>query len=261
MSGRVEGKRILVTGGASGLGEAIIRLIAKNGAKIIIADIDEEKGLSLAQELNGVFYKLDVANEQNWIDVVKNIEINFGGIDGLVNNAAIASSKGKWDIENIEIKEFHKIFSVNVDGTIFGCKHIVPLMAKSGGGSIVNMSSIAALLPTDFLISYGASKATVLHITKSIALHCAKNNYKIRVNTIHPGDILTPMMKSILEHCAKEAGVTYQDMHDIFLSKIPLGEWQEAIDIANATLFLLSDEARFITGTKLVVDGGMEIAN
>jgi 3(or 17)beta-hydroxysteroid dehydrogenase len=260
MSDRVSGKRILVTGGATGLGAAFVRRLAAEGANLFIGDIDEVSGTALAAETGSTYISLDVASEDSWVLAIGKIA-SLGGLDSLVNNAGIATSKGVEDIEGIEIDDLHRIFAVNVDGTILGCKHAIPLMAKSGGGSIVNLSSIAALIPSSFVISYGASKATIAHTTRSVAMHCAERGYGIRCNSVHPGQIRTPMMNNIIERVGRDTNMGQAAAEDVFRGQIPLGAFQEPEDIAHAVLFLLSDEARFITGSQLVVDGGMTLSN
>lgn len=261
MSGRVAGKRILVTGGAAGLGAAICRRLADEGAVVIVSDVIGPEGERLAKEIGGYFLPLDVADEDAWKRTVEWIAQSFGGLDGLVNNAGISASKGGEDIEQIELDDFHRIFSVNVDGTILGCKHALPLMAKSGPGSIVNLSSIAALLPTAFIISYGASKAAIAHISRSVAMHCASHGYGIRCNSVHPGQIRTAMMNSIIERVGRETNMGTEQAGEFFDSQIPLGCPQAPEDIANGVLFLMSDESRYVTGTQLVIDGGMTLSN
>ncbi len=258
---RVAGKRILVTGGATGLGAAIVHRLAAEGASLFIADIDEAAGAALASEVSGTFIALDVASEVSWQAAVAKLTQLAGGLDGLVNNAGIATSKGAEDIEGIELDDLHRIFAVNVDGTVLGCKHAIPLMAKSGPGSIVNLSSIAALIPAAFVVSYGASKATIAHVTRSVAMHCAQRGYGIRCNSVHPGQIRTPMMNTIIERVGRDTNMGQTAAEDVFLSQIPLGKFQEPEDIAHAVLFLLSDESRFVTGSQLVVDGGMTLSN
>jgi 3(or 17)beta-hydroxysteroid dehydrogenase len=260
LSGRVSGKRILVTGGATGLGAAFVRRLAAEGAVLFIGDIDESAGAALAKEMGSTFIPLDVASEDSWVLAIGRIAA-LGGLDGLVNNAGIAASKGAEDIEGIELPDLHRIFAVNVDGTILGCKHAIPLMAKSGAGSIVNLSSIAALIPSSFVISYGASKATIAHTTRSVAMHCAERGYGIRCNSVHPGQIRTPMMNTIIERVGRDTNMGQAAAEDVFRGQIPLGAFQEPEDIAHAVLFLLSDEARFITGSQIVVDGGMTLSN
>jgi 3(or 17)beta-hydroxysteroid dehydrogenase len=259
--GRVADKRILVTGGASGLGAAFCRRLAGEAARVFIGDVDTVRGRALANEIGGQFLELDVTQEQAWQSAIAAIDAQAGGLDGLVNNAGIATSKGPEDIEGVLLDDLHRIFAVNVDGTILGCKHAIPLLARTGGGSIVNLSSIVALIPASFLIAYGASKATVAHTTRSVALHCARQGYRIRCNSVHPGQVRTPMMDGIIERIARERAIGTEQATQIFLKQIPLGAFQEEADIAHAVLYLLSDESRFVTGTQLVVDGGMTLSN
>ncbi|MCJ2178078.1 SDR family oxidoreductase [Novosphingobium album (ex Hu et al. 2023)] len=261
MSERVAAKRILVTGGARGLGAAIARRLAADDAVVFIADIAREEGEALASEIGGYYFDLDVSSEANWISVIAEIETGFGGLDGLVNNAGIATSKGGEDIETIEIEDFNRIFSINVVGTVLGCKHAIPLMARSGPGSIVNLSSIAALIPAAFVVSYGASKATVAHLSRSVAHHCAMRGYGIRCNSLHPGQVRTDMMNGIIERVGRDTNMGTEKAGEVFDGQIPLGCPQEAEDIANGALYLLSDESRYVTGTQLIVDGGMTLSN
>jgi 3(or 17)beta-hydroxysteroid dehydrogenase len=258
---RLQDKRVLVTGGATGLGAAICRRIAGEGAVVIVADVLATEGARLAEEIGGRFIPLNVSKESEWEQLMARIAKEFGGLDGLVNNAGISASKGGEDIEQIQLDDFHRIFAVNVDGTVLGCKHAIPLMAKSGPGSIVNLSSIAALVPTAFIVSYGASKATIAHLSRSVAFHCAQHGYGIRCNSVHPGQIRTAMMNSIIERVGRETNMGTAQAGEFFDSQIPLGCPQEPEDIANGVLFLLSDESRFVTGTQLVIDGGMTLSN
>ena len=261
MSGRVAGKRVLITGSATGLGAAIAQRLADEGAVVLIADIVDAEGASLATKLKGNFYRLDVSSESAWANVIARIEDDHGGLDVLVNNAGIATSKGSEDIERVDLEDFHRIFAVNVDGTVLGCKHAIPLMARSGPGSIINLSSIAALIPAAFVISYGASKATIAHISRSVAMHCAQSGYGIRCNSVHPGQIRTAMMQGIIDRVGRDSNMGSEAAGQMFDAQIPLGCPQQPEDIAHAVLFLASDESRFVTGTQLIVDGGMTLNN
>jgi len=263
--GRVAGKRILVTGGAGGLGAACARRLSDEGAVVIIADLLDDAGGQLAQEVGGHYRRLDVTSEEEWSAFSLGLKRDFGGLDGLVNNAGIASSRGGEDIESITLEDLHRIFAVNVDGTVLGCKYGIPLMVEgaSGGvpGSIVNLSSIAALIPASFLVAYGASKATVAHITRSVAMHCAERGYGIRCNSLHPGIVRTAMMNGIIDRVGRERNLGAEQAGAMFEGQVPLGRPQEPEDIANAALFLLADESRFMTGIQLIVDGGMMLCN
>jgi 3(or 17)beta-hydroxysteroid dehydrogenase len=264
-AGRVAGKRILVTGGVQGIGAACARRLSEEGAQVIIADLLDEEGQHLAQDLGAQYRRLDVSSEEGWSALSLSLKRDFGGLDGLVNNAGVASSKAGEDVERISLEDLHRIFAINVDGTVLGCKYGIPLMvggASDGArGSIVNLSSIAALIPASFLVAYGASKATVAHITRSVAMHCAERGYGIRCNSLHPGIVRTAMMNGIIDRVGRENNLAADQAGAMFEAKVPLGRPQEPEDIANAALFLLSDESRFITGTQLIVDGGMTLCN
>jgi 3(or 17)beta-hydroxysteroid dehydrogenase len=264
-SGRVAGKRILVTGGAGGLGAACARRLSDEGAVVVIADLHEDAGEHLAQELGGHYRRLDVSSEKEWSALSLDLKRDFGGLDGLVNNAGVASSKGGEDVESIDLEDLHRIFAVNVDGTVLGCKYGIPLMVGNGSngvpGSIVNLSSIAALIPASFLLAYGASKATIAHISRSVAMHCAERGYGIRCNSLHPGMVRTAMMNRIIDRVGRDRNLGADQAGALFDAQVPLGRPQEPQDIAHAALFLLSDESRFVTGTQLVVDGGMTLSN
>jgi 3(or 17)beta-hydroxysteroid dehydrogenase len=165
------------------------------------------------------------------------------------------------DPEGAELEDWRRINTVNVESVFLGCKYAMPAIAKGGGGAIVNMSSIGALVPTPFIAAYGASKAAVAQFTRSLALHCCEKNYAIRCNSVHPGQVRTPMHDVLIARTAAEHGISAEDAAQAFLTKVPMKTWQEAVDIANAVLFLVSDEARFITGTAVIVDGGMSLTN
>lgn len=261
MTGRVEGKVILVTGGAAGLGAAIVRRLAEEGARLVVTDIDEAAGAATAQAAGGTFFRQDVTDEAQWIELVARIEADHGRLDGLVNNAGLASCAGPMDPEGSLIEDWRRIHAVNVEGVFLGCKHALGAIARAGGGAVVNMSSIGALVPTPFITAYGASKAAVAQFTRSIALHCCEKDYAIRCNSVHPGQVRTPMHDELIERTAREHGIDEDQAAQAFLTKVPMKKFQEAVDIANAVLFLLSDEARFITGTQIIVDGGMSLTN
>ena len=249
--GRVSNKVVIVTGAAAGLGAAIADRLTEEGATVIRTDIADGEGI----------IRQDVADEAGWKALIADTMAKHGRIDGLVNNAGISSSKSPMDPEGAELEDWRRINTVNVESVFLGCKYAMPAIAKGGGGAIVNMSSIGALVPTPFLSAYGASKAAVAQFTRSLALHCCEKNYAIRCNSVHPGQVRTPMHDALIAEVAAENGISTDDAAQAFLSKVPMKTWQEAVDIANAVLFLVSDEARFITGTAVVVDGGMSLTN
>lgn len=251
MSGRVSGKVVIVTGAAAGLGAAIARRLGEEGATVVRTDI------AGGQDVIGQ----DVTDEAQWRDLVAHVVKTHGRLDGLVNNAGIADGKGPPDPEGALAEDWRRIYAVNVEGVFLGCKYAVPAIAAAGGGAIVNMSSIGALVPTPFLSAYGASKAAVMQFTRSVALHCCEQGYAIRCNSVHPGQVHTPMHVDLMARTAAQLGIGKEQAAEAFLSKVPMKKWQEAVDIANGVLFLMSDEARFVTGTSLVIDGGMSLTN
>jgi 3(or 17)beta-hydroxysteroid dehydrogenase len=256
MTGRVEGKVALVTGGASGLGAAIARRLAEEGATVVLSDIQDDVGRALADEIGGDFLPQDVTDEEQWDAIVAQIETEHGGLHILVNNAGIEGAFDQSDPETTRLADWRAVHQVNVEGVMLGCRAAIPVMTRSGGGSIVNLSSIAGLVPTPGWIAYGSSKATVRHLTRSIAVHCARNGSGIRCNSVHPGEVLTPMLIRISAELAAQRGTTTEQFIDQMRSSIPQGEFQEPVDVANAVLFLASDEARRITGIQIAVDGG-----
>lgn len=252
-SARLAGKVVLVTGASGGLGAAIVVRLAREGAQVVAADI------AAPDMLNGTM--LDVTNEAQWIAVLDDTVARFGRIDGLVNNAGINLSDGGENPETFEIADLRRMMAVNFEGAALGCKHVMPHMARDGGGSIVNMSSVAALLPADFIAAYAVSKTAVEQWTRSVASHCARHGYAIRCNSVHPGQVLTPMMDVLWERMSVASGMSAAQLREDMLKIIPMGVFQEPVDIANAVLFLLSDESRYVTGTQMVVDGGMLLTN
>jgi len=260
-SGRLHGKRTVVTGGARGIGRAIVERFLEEGASVLLTDIDEGVGADTARALDADFLKQDVGDEASWPALMSEIRSKFGGLDVLVNNAGLGDLAKGNSPEDTSLEDWRRIFRVNAEGVFLGCRAAIPVMAESGGGSIVNLSSIAALVPTPFITAYGASKAAMLQLSKSIALHCAQQGYKIRCNTIHPGQVTTPMHDGIIRDIASAAGAPEEAVRSDFLSRIPTGEFAQTSDIANAALFLASDEARHITGEQMIVDGGMLLTN
>jgi 3(or 17)beta-hydroxysteroid dehydrogenase len=258
---RLDQRTALVTGGASGLGAAISRRLAAEGANVVISDVQVTAGQTLAAELHGDFIEHDVTDEQQWTAVVRTIEERYSALHILVNNAGITGPMDNVTPENTTLSDWRKIHQVNVEGVFLGCRSAIPALRRSGGGVIINLSSIAALLPMPDGMAYGASKAEVWHITKSVALHCARDGSKIRCNSIHPGNILTPMLQKAMAGIAQRQGVPYEQIVEEFRSESPQGEFQEPEDVANAVLFLVSDEAKHITGIKLSVDGGMALSS
>jgi NAD(P)-dependent dehydrogenase (short-subunit alcohol dehydrogenase family) len=252
--GRVEGKVVLVSGAGSGIGRATARLLAREGAVVIVTDIDRPGGLETVRQIGGQgkgggarFEEHDTSREADWKRIVDGILEREGALHGLVNNAGISGPfPATFETETLE--QWRRMLAVNVEGVFLGCKYGVPAIRRSGGGSIVNTSSLAAFLGTPDLSAYGASKGAVRQFTKTVAIDCARKGYKVRCNSVHPGVILTPMGNSVMpDDRARERA----------RRRIPIGEFGAPEDIAHGILYLISDESRFVTGAELVIDGGM----
>jgi NAD(P)-dependent dehydrogenase (short-subunit alcohol dehydrogenase family) len=247
--GRVADKVVLVTGAGSGIGRATAKLLAAEGATVIVSDINAAGGQETVQQIGGKarFEKHDTAHEADWKRIVDGILEREGRLNGLANNAGISGPfPATFETETLE--QWRRMLSVNVEGVFLGCKYAVPAMRQSGGGSIVNTSSLAAFLATPDLSAYGASKGAVRQFTKTVAIDCARKGYKVRCNSVHPGVIMTPMGESVLPS---------DKAKDRMRKRIPIGDFGRAEDIAYGILYLISDESRFVTGTELVIDGGM----
>jgi 3(or 17)beta-hydroxysteroid dehydrogenase len=246
---RVAGKVVLVTGAGSGIGRATAKLLAAEGATVIVTDINRAGGLETVQQIGGKarFEEQDTSREADWKRIIDDILAREGRLDGLVNNAGVLGPyPATFETETLE--QWRRTLAVNVEGVFLGCKHGVPAIRQSGGGSIVNLSSLAAFLGTPNLSAYGASKGAVRQFTKTVAIDCARKGYKVRCNSVHPGVILTPMGEGILSS---------ETARERTRKSIPIGDFGAPEDIAYGILYLISDESRFVTGAELVIDGGM----
>jgi len=253
---RLAEKVALVTGGASGLGRAIAQRLAAEGARVVISDVDPRAGAQTAAKGDLIFLEHDVCDEKRWVEVVDEIKSRLGRLDILVNNAGILGPMAAISPVDTPLELWRRIFAVNVEGVFLGCRTAIPVMAASGGGSIINIASIAGLRATPYATAYGASKAAVRQLTKSVAQHCAEKKLNIRCNSVHPGDVRTPLWDKAAEELAKVRQVPLQEVIEEGRTDSPMGEFTRPEDIAAAVAYLASDEARYITGTKLVVDGG-----
>lgn len=250
--GRVANKVALVTGAAKGIGRASALLLAREGARVVLTDLDEARGTAVATEIaraggEALFLQHDVTDEGQWISVVDRASAHFGALHIVVNNAGIGTA-GSAEDETLEA--WRRLMAVNLDGVFLGTKHAIRAM-KDGTGSIVNISSIEGIVADPQLAAYNASKGGVRIFSKSAALHCAQAGYRIRVNTIHPGYIWTPMVEGYLAGLGDvEAGrQAVAKMH-------PIGRLGEPEDVAYGVLYLACDESAFVTGSELVIDGG-----
>jgi len=247
--GRVDNKVVIVTGAASGLGAADARLLASHGAKVVLTDINETAGKAVAKEIDAQFVRQDVADEQGWRDLVAGVVRTHGRLDGLVNNAGIAVAA---NIESTTTDVWRRMLAIHLDATFFGCKYAIAAMKDSGGGSIVNMSSSAALIGLADFLAYSAAKGGIRSMTKSIAIHCRTQKYRIRCNSVHPGSISTPMVHAALESLS---GLKLMEQPDPEAMRLQMGIG-EPNDVAYMVLYLISDESKHITGTEMVVDNG-----
>lgn len=263
--GRLDKRVAIVTGGASGIGRACALELATEGATVIIGDVDEKGGIETCEAIGangGVahFCPLDVAREHDWKMIVAMTAQKFGALHILVNNAAICISR---PILEMSFESWRRQMSINLDGLFLGTKVALPLMAKSGGGSIINMSSVAGLRGVAGMSGYCASKGGVRLFTKAIALECAQARNNIRVNSVHPGSIETPIWLKLGndgEMPAADARRNSDAMAEIRAAGAavtPVGHSGAPADIAAGVVFLASDESRFITGTELIIDGGV----
>lgn len=250
---RMQGKVAIVTGGAMGIGEQSCRLMAQEGAQVIIADIAEAKGQALAREIGGAFYKLDVTKEAEWIALMAHVKTRYGKLNVLVNNAGIAIMG---HVENTTEAVWRKVKAVSEDGVFFGMKHAIPLMRASGElCSIVNMSSIAGIVGTPYVFAYAAAKGAVRLMSKAAAVHCAQNGDKIRVNSVHPGAVETPMTRG--EHGADPLSPEMDAIAQRVSSYRAGSRMGEARDVAYMVLYLACDESKFVSGTEMIVDNSI----
>lgn len=257
MTGRVSGKLALVTGAAQGLGRAHCLALAREGARVLATDINaagvEETAALINAELgDGTAFALahDVTSPEQWEAAVDAAREKLGGLNVLVNNAGIGVPG---NIEACTFADWQRCFDINVNSIFHGCQKTLPLMREHAPGSIINISSIAGLIASDTMPAYNASKAAVWMLSKSIALHCAKKRMNIRCNSIHPTFVDTP----ILDGTARAHALDKDVLMDKLARQIPLGFVGEPNDIAQAVVYLASDESRFVTGAELKIDGGI----
>ena len=252
---RLEGKVAMITGGASGIGAASARLFAEHGAGVAIADLNDNLGRQVADEVSAaggsaLYRHLDTSVEDEWIEVMKAVQERFGRLDIMLNAAGVsgrgADGATSPRVENLDIANWNHVMAVNATGVFLGTKHAIGPMLAAGGGSIINISSIYGIVGSINSASYHASKGAVRTFTKAAAAQYAAQG--IRVNSVHPGFVDTPMTQPIHDD-PERAGSR--------LAQTPAGHFGQPIDIAHGCLFLASDESRWMTGAELVIDGGM----
>lgn len=259
MTNRFENKIVLITGAGSGIGAATAKQFAREKAIVVVTDIDESLGKKIENEINAnnssaFFIKLDVSDEENWKNTIKNIESKFSKLDILVNNAGITI---EGPVTEFSLKDWRKLMAINLDGVFLGTKHAIPLITKSGGGSIINLSSISGLTAEPNASAYCASKGAVRLFTKAVALECAQARNNIRVNSIHPGPVATPIFEKgngWQDYVKKMGGV--ENAWKAVAAQTPLNRIATPEEIAKAICYLASEDASYMIGSELVVDGG-----
>jgi NAD(P)-dependent dehydrogenase (short-subunit alcohol dehydrogenase family) len=256
--GRVEGKIAIISGGASGIGRGCAERLAEEGAIVVVTDVQQELGEATVQNIvakggKASFLRHDVTDESDWEAVIKQVVADHGGLDVLVNNAGIGINSS---IVDMSLSDWQRQQAINLDGVFLGVKHAIPAMRDSGGGSIINMSSVAGLKGTPNLAAYNATKGGVRLFTKGVALECAQQRWEVRVNSVHPGIIDTPIWKTAAPNLPGNSDGTI-DVQTMAEMAVPTGKLGYPRDIANGVLFLASDDSSYITGTELVIDGGL----
>jgi 3(or 17)beta-hydroxysteroid dehydrogenase len=250
--GRLNGKVAIVTGGSAGLGRADAIALAREGAKVVVTDLNETDGQQVAAEINAqhpgsaVFMQQDVRDETRWQAVIAETVSKFGGLHVLVNNAGVVKIATP---EDCSLEDFRFQNAVMNEGVFLGCKHAIPAMKASGGGSIINMSSVASHLGYPVYFAYGAAKGAVRSMTKSVAVHCQMNKYNIRCNSIHAGAIDTQMVRNATKTLGME--MSYWEQTPTGLGKPE--------DVANLVVYLASDESRYVNGTEIMIDNALTV--
>jgi 3(or 17)beta-hydroxysteroid dehydrogenase len=254
----IAGSSALITGGASGLGAATARRLIGQGARVVIADIAEERGRAVAGKIGSAahFVRLDVTSEENWQAAIAETVEKFGALHVLLNSAGIGLSK---TVEDITLEEWRRVHAIDLDGVFLGCKHGVAEIKKHTGkqtggrlgGSIINISSISGIIAGANMAAYNSAKAGVRLLSKSVALHCAKSGYNIRCNSVHPTFIDTPILDKYRDRFGNEV------MQQKLGRQVPIGRLGRPEEVGWALVFLASDESSFMTGSEVVIDGGI----
>jgi 3(or 17)beta-hydroxysteroid dehydrogenase len=248
---KLQNKTALITGAARGIGEAIARCFVREGATVIVADIDVANGQRVANDIGGTFFELDVASENGWDRLAK----AHPTLDIVVNNAGITGFEdgtGPHDPEHASLAEWHRVHAVNLDGTFLGCRYAIAAMKAKGEGAIINMSSRSGLVGIPGAAAYASSKAAIRNHSKSVALYCAQQGWRIRCNSIHPAAILTPMWEAMIGD-----GPDREARMAAMVADTPLKRFGTVEEVAALALLLASDDAAYMTGSELHLDGGL----
>lgn len=265
MAGRLQGKVALVTGGASGIGRACAERLARDGASVVVTDLQDDKGAETVEAIRKAggeasYLHHDVTSEQAWIDVIADVAKTRGRLDILVNNAGIGLGGSVFEMS---LADFQRQNAINIDGVFLGVKHGVPLMRMSGdGGSVINMSSVAGLKGAANLAGYCGTKGAVRLFTKAVAMECANAKDGVRLNSVHPGLIETPIWDTIVgtaEPGSNSGPPRPATLDAMAEAAVPLGVKGWPDDIANGVAWLASEESRYVTGAELVIDGGLSV--
>ena len=252
--GKIAGKIAIVTGGAQGLGEAAVKRLAEEGARVVVADLDAVVGSATAARYDATFTGHDVRDEEQWEKLIGDVIAKYGKLDILVNNAGIFTN---CPVDETPLEDFRRVIDINLTGCFLGCKHGVRAMKQNhdgaGGGSIINLSSVTGLRGQLGGAAYTSSKGGVRLLTKTVAVENAAR--QIRCNSIHPGTMYTPMVEALFEAAGDAAPAVKEQIEN----QTPMGRMGEASDIADMVLFLASDDSKYITGAEMVVDGGMTV--
>jgi NAD(P)-dependent dehydrogenase (short-subunit alcohol dehydrogenase family) len=256
MAGRLSGKIALVTGAASGLGRRMAERFAGEGAQVLLTDINLEGAEAAAAAIgpSAAAFRHDVTQEAEWDAALEAAEARFGGLHILVNNAGIGTPGS---VETTSLADWRRVHAIDLDGVFLGCKHALPLIVRTtrrdaSRGSILNISSIAGIIASGQMAAYNSAKAGVRHLTKSVALHCARSGYAVTCNSVHPAFIDTPILNGF-----EARGISRGDVLAKLGRQIPSGHVGEPDDVAFAAIYLVSDEAKFVTGAELYIDGGI----
>ncbi len=253
---RLKDKVAIITGGAGGIGAATARLMAREGAKVVITDIAD--GTALANEIGGRFVRTEVTDESAWRDLAADVQRDAGRIDILLNAAGVEGDLAEGSPLG-SYAEWKRVMAINLDGTYLGIQAVLPGMMERGSGSIINISSFVSYIAQPYCVPYGASKAAVWHLSRSVAAFAALAGTKVRCNSVHPGLIRTRMTDDIFATLGPQFGVDQAGVEQVALQHIPLGHRGEPEDVGHLIVYLASDESSYVTGSEFKVDGGWSL--